>query len=131
MEIIAEIEKCCLSLEREGKTTEAQVLRHDATSILKVPRKPKSNLTHSQRKGLSYLKNRKDIAITPFDKGQGFVSIEREKLVEKAEKEFQNVSLDTPDTTASLERKIQQKLRKLKKEEKLDNQTYKFTLLDP
>ena len=106
MEIIAEVEKCCLTLEREGKTTEAQVLRHEATAILKVPRKLKSNLTNSQRKGLSYLKNKKDIAVTPFDKGQGFVSIEMEKLVEKAEKEFQNVSMDTPNTTTALERKI-------------------------
>ena len=98
------------------KTTEAKVLRHKATAILKVPRKPKSNLTHSQRKGLAYLKSKKDIAITPFDKGQGVVSIEREKLVEKAEKEFQNVFMDTPDTTADLERKIHGKL---------DNATYK------
>ena len=101
MEIIAEVEKCCLTLEREGKTTEAKVLRHEATSILKKPIKPKSNLTHSQKKGLAYLKKKRDIAITPFDKGQGFVSIEREKLVEKAEKEFQNVSMDTPDNTKS------------------------------
>ena len=118
MEIITEVEKCCLTLERKGKLTEAQVLRHQATNILKNPKKPKSNLTASQRKGLSYLKNRKDLAITPFDKGQGFVSIEKEKLVEKAEKEFQNVSLDTPDTTGSLERKIQTKLRQLKKDKK-------------
>ena len=125
MEIITEVEKCCLTLEREGKITEAQVLRHEATAILKVPRKPKSNLTNRQRKGLAYLKSRKDLAITPFDKGQGFASIEREKLVEKAEKEYQNVSLDTPDTTGTLERKIQAKLRKLKSEGKLDNATYK------
>ena len=67
----------------------------------------------------------KDIAVTPFDKGQGFVSIEREKLVEKAEKEFQNVSMDTPNTTAALERKIQGKLRQIKKDGKLDKETYK------
>ena len=49
-------------------------------------------------------------------KGQGFVVIEKEKLTEKAEKEFQNVKLDTPDTTEALERKLQNKLRELKKE---------------
>ena len=82
-------------------------------------------MTPSQKKGLAYLKGRKDLAITHFDKGQWFVSKEREKLVEKAEKEFQNVSLDTPDTTEALGRRIQNKIRNQKKEGKLDDKTYK------
>ena len=69
-----------------------------------------SNLTSEQKKGLTYLKKHKDeIAIVPFDKGQGFVSISREKLIEKSEKEFSNVSLDTKDTTHTLQNKIQKK----------------------
>ena len=76
--------------------------------------------------GLSYLKKNSDtIAITPFDKGQGFVSIKREKLVEKSEKEFKNVSKDTEDNTDAVEKKIQRTLRDLHKEGKIDTDTYK------
>ena len=82
-------------------------------------------MIREQKKGLSYLKKNKDIAVTPFDKGVGFVTIENKKLVEKSEKGFENVKLDTPDTTDAYERKIQNKLGDLKKEGKLDNKTYK------
>ena len=75
-----------------------------------------SNLKAEEKKGLTYIMRKKQLAITPFDKGQGFVVIERKKLVEKSEKEFQNVTLDTPDTTAAFQRKIQNKARDLKKE---------------
>ena len=86
---------------------------------------PRSNLTAEQKSGLSFLKaNREKIAIVPFDKGQGFVSIEREKLVAKAEKEFSKVTLDTRDTTQSLQSKIQSKLRDLNKQGKFDKETY-------
>ena len=125
MEIMNEVEKCAQTLERKGKTLEAQTLRHETAEILKKAKKPKSNLTAEQKKGLTYLKKKDNLAVTPFDKGQGFVVIEKEKLVEKSEKEFQNVTLDTPDTTDSLERKLQNKLRELKKENKFDENTYK------
>ena len=52
------------------------------------------------------------------------MSIDREKLVEKAEKEFNNVSMDTKNTTNADQTKIQIKLRDLHKQEKLDTPTY-------
>ena len=125
MEIISATEKSCQKLERKGEKDKAQVLRHEVAEILKKAPKPKPNLTGPQRRALTELRKDKEIAITPFDKGQGFVVIEKEKLVEKAEKEIQNVTLDTPDTTSSLERKIQGKLRDLKKQGKIDDATYK------
>jgi hypothetical protein len=63
--------------------------------------------------------------MTPFDKGLGFVTLERQELITKLKAEFKNVSMDTPDTTISFERKIQSELRGLHKEEKLDDVTYK------
>ena len=125
MEVMCEVEKCCLTLERQGKKEQAQEIRHNTADLLKKAKKPKSNLTGEQKKGLAYLKKNRDLSVTPFDKGQGFVTIEKEKLVEKSEKEFQNVTLDTPDTTDTLERKIQKKCRDLKKEGKFDDATYK------
>ena len=62
--------------------------------------------------------------IVSFDKGQGFVSIERDELVKKSEAEFSNVSLDTKDTTKALQTKIQNKLRELHKQDKIDKDTY-------
>ena len=111
-EIISEVEKCCLWLEREGKKTEAQEIRHNVANVLKKAQKPKSNLTSSQKKGLLFLKKHEKLTVAPYDKGQGFVVIEKQKLVDKAEAEFQNVEMDTPDTTDTLERKIQCKLRR-------------------
>ena len=70
-------------------------------------------------------KKNKNISVTPFDKGQGFVSLDKEKLVEKSEKEFQNVKKDTPNTTGTLERKIKNKLRDLKKAGKIEDDLYK------
>ena len=126
MDIIEEVEKTCLSLERKGKTKEAETLRYDTASILCKAKPPSSNLTADQKKGLSYLKkNKEKIAVVPFDKGEGFVSIKRPKLEEKAEKEFNNVKCDTKDTTASLQTKIQCKLRDLEKKGKFDKDTYK------
>jgi hypothetical protein len=44
-----------------------------------------------------------------------------ENLIKKAENEFRNVTLDTPDNTNKFERKIQGKLRDLYKSAKIDN----------
>ena len=87
-------------------------------------KRPKSNLTASQRKGLAYLK-KENIAVVPYDKGVGFVTIEKDKLVEKAEAQFKNVTLDTRNTTESYERKIQAKIRDLHKQGKIDDRTKK------
>lgn len=125
MDIITEVEKCCLQLENKGKDKEAETLRHEVTHTLLNAPKPKSNLTFQQRKGLTYLKSKKDISIAPYDKGVGFVVMEKEELVKKSEAEFKNVMLDTPDTTSSFEGKIQRTLRQLHREGKIDNETYK------
>jgi hypothetical protein len=74
---------------------------------------------------LLFLKNNKDLAVAPFDKGQGFVTLETTKLVHKAEAEFKNTTMDTRNKTTTYERKIQVTLRKLHKKGKLDDNTYK------
>jgi hypothetical protein len=69
MDIITEVEKCCLTLEKQDKENKADELRHQVTlALLKVP-KPISNLTSKQKVGLSFLKKNKDLAVTPFYKG--------------------------------------------------------------
>ena len=45
--------------------------------------------------------------MTPHDKGIGFVTIEPQKLKNKAEAAFQNVTPNTPNRTKTLEGTIQ------------------------
>ena len=123
-----EVEKCALTLEKKGENSAAATLRHDAAETLKKAKVPKSNLTGRQKKGLAFFKKNKALSVVPFDKGVGFGTLKTEGpngLVEKTEKEFKNVTFDTPNNTKSLETKIQNKLRSLHKDGKLDTATYK------
>ena len=120
-----EVEKCALTIEKKGNNHVAATLRHEVSEALKKAKNPKSNLTAKQKKGVSFFKRNKALSVVPFDKGQGFGTLKTEKLVEKTEKEFTNVTLDTPNGTKTLETKIQKKLRELHKEGKIDTATYK------
>ena len=78
--------------KRKGRDRDKEPNQRDVADILLKAKPTRSNLSAQQKKGLSYLKKNKDkIAIVPFDKGQGFVSIERDELVKKSEAEFSNV----------------------------------------
>jgi hypothetical protein len=70
------------------------------------------------------LRESNDISVTPFDKGQGFITINTEKLVEKTTAEFKNVQSNTTNKTDLLQTKIQNKLKKLKGEGKLSEMEY-------
>jgi hypothetical protein len=80
MDIITEVEKCSLNLERLGKEKDAEDLRHQVTHALLHAPRPESNLTSKQKVGLTFLKKNKDLAVTPFDKGVGFVTLEKKEL---------------------------------------------------
>ena len=121
MEIITQIEKAAIQLERAGKRDKASDLRHTTTNILLNAKQPESNLTKQQKKGLSFFKRNPDIAVTPFDKGQGFVTIQKNELIKKAEAEFKNTEFDTANKTSSYEGKIQRKLRNLKDNGKISD----------
>ena len=125
MDIITETEKAALQLEKQGKKDKATDLRHQVTNILLHAKPPKPNLTAQQKRGLAFFKRNKQIAVCPFDKSQGFVTVEREKMIQKAEAEFKNNTMDTPNRTAAYESKIQRKLRQLHKDGKIDDKTYK------
>ena len=67
MEIIAQVEKAALQLERNGEKEKATDLRHQTTNILLNAKAPRSNMTSKQRRGITFFKRNKDIAVTPFD----------------------------------------------------------------
>ena len=125
MDIITQVEKAALQLERNGEKNNATELRHKTVNILLNSKPPPSNLTYKERQGLSFFKKNEQLAVVPFDKGQGLVTIERNKLITKAEAEFQKTTMDTQNKTKQYEGKTQRVLRKLHKDEKLDDKTYK------
>jgi hypothetical protein len=88
----------------------------------------KQNLVRSGSPPLTFLKRNKDLAVTPFDKGVGFVILVKKEL-KKAEADFKNVSLDTHDPITTFERKIQVTLRQLDKDGKMGDDEYKSVYL--
>ena len=132
LDIIQETEKAARSLETKGQPEKGEKLRQDVSSILHTasqnPRRHTSNLTTTEKKGLKILKQKikdNEIAITPHDKGLGFVTLDPQSLKDKATAAFQNVTANTPDRTKTLEGSIQRKTLKLKKEGKISEKDYK------
>ena len=123
MEIIASVEKAALQLERNGKKEDATDLRHKTTNILLNAKPPPPNLTAKERRGASFFRRNKNIAVTPFDKGQGLVTIDRTELIKKAEAEFKNTDFDTANKTSKFESQVQRSLRQLLKDGKMDDKT--------
>jgi hypothetical protein len=78
---------------------------------------PKVQSHSPAEKSLNYFNRNKDVAVASLDKGQGFVTLERGKVID--------TSLDTTNSTAAYERKIQAKLQEKHKEGKFDDKTYK------
>ena len=122
MEIVHKTEMAAKSLEYKGEREKGEKLRQDVSHILHQsmnnPHLHKPNLTQTEQKGLKQLQNKikeGEIAITPHDKGIGFVTLEPEKLKEKATSAFQNVTTNTPNRTKTVQGTIQRKLLKLKK----------------
>ena len=132
MEIVHKTEMAAKSLEYKGEREKGEKLRQDVSHILHQsmnnPHLHKPNLTQTEQKGLKQLQNKikeGEIAITPHDKGIGFVTLEPEKLKEKATSAFQNVTTNTPNRTKTVQGTIQRKLLKLKKEGKISEKDYK------
>ena len=61
------------NMEYNGDADLAKKTRHDiVNTLIKHDKKPKSNLTYSQRKGLQTFKKRENVTAAPYDKGKGF-----------------------------------------------------------
>ena len=125
MEIITKTEKKALELERSNEHVKAEQLRQSISDILKKAKPPKSNLNKTQKTALKELKSEENIRIYPFDKGSGFVRIKHEDAIKKIEEQIGETKVCTDDPTNSLIRQFQNKLRNLKKEEKLDDKLYR------
>ena len=88
MDIITTTEIEALRLEGKNEPAKAALLRREVNNILKKAKPPRSNLTIPQRQAIKEIKNDPDIAIYPYDKGNGFVRLSKESAATKMLKTF-------------------------------------------
>ena len=70
------------------------------------------------------MKNNKDTAIYPFDKGSGFVVLPGKNAIQKIEKQLGKVKIAENDQTLKFTNKIQKILCQLRKEKKFTDKEY-------
>jgi hypothetical protein len=119
MDLACPIETGAAYLESQGRHEDADILRQASCDILKKAKAPKSNLTFRQRRALNDLKKEKGISIAPYDKGKGFVVLNKEDLERKAFAEMDKVKFDQKDGTKKLEKQIATMIDKLFLEAKI------------
>ena len=117
------METMCSKLKEE----DAAELRGDINAILRKGKAPKPNLNKEERIALAQLRKDKDRVILTADKGVAMVVLDKEDYIIKARD-----LLSTPaykelpkDPTSKINSQLITKLRRIKKDSKLDEGTYK------
>ena len=123
LDYITAIETVCSKLKEE----DAAELRGEINGILKKGKIPKPNLDKEERIALNQLRKDKDRVILTADKGVTMVVLDKEDYINKAKD-----LLNTPaykeilkDPTNKIKAQLITKLRRIKKERKLDEGTYR------
>ena len=124
MDIITTTESSCLKLEYGKKIAEAQTLRKEVLSILKMSKQIKDNLTRQQRIAIKELKNNDEVSIYPFDKGSGLVCIKNEDAITKIREQLGNTKMLTTDPTKTFATNIQKLLSHLRKKGRFTDKEY-------
>ena len=126
MDIVASTEMAAVNLDNAIKSEEAEGLRHDVSRLLSKYTKKKipSNLNKEQRQALKELKEDSAAKIYNFDKGAGFVIMEKEEALQKIKEQIGDAKVCQKDPTSCLVRKFQGEISRLKKEEKIDKQLF-------
>ncbi|XP_065645775.1 uncharacterized protein LOC136076229 [Hydra vulgaris] len=114
MDIISITETAALKLKYSNKNTDANKLRQDVLRVLKIHKPVSTNLDKDQFKALKELKSSNTISIYPFDKGSGFVRINKTDALKKDEEQLGKSKIINYDPTQKLLRKVQNTLRNLK-----------------
>ena len=120
---ITAIETVCSKLKEE----DVAELRGEINGILKKVKIPKPNLDKDERTALHQLRKDKDRVILMVDKGVTMVVLDKEDYINKA-KELLNTPAykEIPkDPTNKIKAQLITKLRRIKKESKLDEGTYR------
>ena len=109
------------------KEDEAMELRSDVNALLRKATAPKPNLTKEERIGLAQLKRDKDRVILTVDKGVAMVVMDRQEYISKVEELLAQPAYRTipRDPTNGIKAQLITKLRKIKRDNNLDEGTYK------
>ena len=120
---ITAIETMCSKLKDE----DAADLRGDINAILRKGKAPTSNLNKQERIALGQLKKDQDRVIVTVDKGVAMVVSDKEDYIKKArDLLFQPAYKELPrDPTNKIKAQLITKLRRIKKDSKLDKGMYK------
>ena len=123
MEYITDVESMCPKLKEE----DAVELRAKVNSLLRKVQVPKPNLTKQERLGLAQLKRDKDRVILTADKGVAMVVMNWEEYVTKVQELLSQPAyrLLPRDPTNKIKAQLITKLRKIKKENNLEEGMYK------
>ena len=123
LDYITAIETVCSKLKEE----DAAELRGEINGILKKGKIPKPNLDKDERTALHQLRKDKDRVILMVDKGVTMVVLDKEDYINKTKD-----LLNTPacreipkDPTNKIKAQLITKLRRIKKDRKLDDGTYR------
>ena len=120
---ITVVESMCLKLKEE----DAMELRSDINALLRKTKAPKPNLTRQEGIGLAQLKKDKDRVILTAEKGVAMVVMDREEYVTKVQELLAKPAYRVipRDPTNKIKAQFITKLRKIKKDNNLDEGMYK------
>ena len=123
LDYITAIETMCGKLKED----DAMVLRTDINALLRKAKIPKPKLTKEERIGLTQLKKDKGRVVLTADKGVALVVMDKQDYISKAEALLTTPAYKTiPRTpTNKLKAQLITKLRRIKREDNLDEGMYK------
>ena len=109
------------------KEEDAMALRTDINALLRKAKIPKPNLTKEERIGLAQLKKDKDRVVLIADKGVAMVVMDKQEYINKAEELLAQPPYRTipKDPTNKMKAQLITTLRKIKRDNNLDEGTYK------
>ena len=127
MDIVTSVEAIASRMNTTtDETCEAELLRHDVSNILEkyVNKKLPTNLTKQQSKALREMKSNNNLKIVPFDKGNGFAVLDSKDMFDKINDQLGEAREIEKDPTKTLVNKFQVEISRLRKEDKINKQTF-------
>ena len=124
MDIITTTEVEALSLERKKQFAAAELLRQEVKKILSNAKQPRANLSKEQQQAIKEIKSDPTIDIYPFDKGNGFVRLNKEQSTTKMIEGIGTTTILNKDPTNAHVKKIQNVLSAIKKEIAIPKKLY-------
>ena len=123
LDYITAVETMCGKLKEE----DAMALRTDINALLRKAKIPKSNLTKEERIGLTQLKKDQDRVVLTADKEIALMVMDKQEYISKAEALLAQPAYKTipRDPTNKIKAQLITKLRRIKRENNLDEGMYK------